>query len=133
MVRWISGNRSDDGGGIFDGGGGVVVHNTIVAGNKATSSSTDTNCDISQNGALPLTDAGNNLDSGHTCSLAGPGDKSGVNPKLSSLANHGGPTKTLALLTGSPAINAGHSPAPTVDQRGVKRDSRPDMGAFERK
>jgi predicted outer membrane repeat protein len=127
----ISGNRSDDGGGIFDGsGGGIAVHNTIIAGNKMNSGTTDTNCDIS-NGA-PLTDNGNNLDSGHTCGLTGPGDKQNTNPKLGALANNGGPTRTMALLTGSPAINAGSQPAPSVDQRGVHRDSRPDMGAYEK-
>lgn len=49
---------------------------------------------------------------------------------LNGLKDNGGPTQTIALLTGSPAINAG-STSLTTDQRGVARDSRPDIGAFE--
>src|SRR6202041_1386914 len=46
--------------------------------------------------------------------------------------NNGGPTQTMALLTGSPAINAGDpNGAPSTDQRGVLRDASPDIGAFE--
>ena len=45
---------------------------------------------------------------------------------------NGGPTKTHALLAGSPAINAGTAVgAPTVDQRSGARDATPDIGAYE--
>ena len=50
------------------------------------------------------------------------------------LANYGGPTATMALLPGSPAIDAGISVAGvTTDQRGIARPqgSAPDIGAFE--
>lgn len=50
------------------------------------------------------------------------------------LADNGGPTQTIALLPGSPAIDAGVRIAGiTTDQRGVPRDhgSSPDIGAFE--
>ena len=55
-----------------------------------------------------------------------------INPILAPLADNGGPTWTLALLPGSPAINAG-APLPgiTTDQRGIARDAMPDIGAFE--
>lgn len=55
-----------------------------------------------------------------------------LDPKLGVLANNGGYTKTHALLAGSPAINTGN-PAfrNTTDQRGARRDSAPDRGAFE--
>jgi hypothetical protein len=52
------------------------------------------------------------------------------------LRDNGGPTKTHALIPGSPAIDAGN-PAfagiPQIDQRGFLRKSgdRVDMGAFE--
>jgi len=65
-------------------------------------------------------------------------DHTGVtNPKLGSLASNGGPTKTMALLAGSPAIDviaAAACPEP-VDQRGVHRPQGPrcDAGAYERK
>jgi len=36
------------------------------------------------------------------------GNQVGVNPVLGSLANNGGPTQTMALLAGSPAIDAGN-------------------------
>ncbi len=36
------------------------------------------------------------------------GNQVGVNPLLGSLANNGGPTQTMALLAGSPAIDAGN-------------------------
>jgi hypothetical protein len=40
--------------------------------------------------------------------------------------------ETMALLKGSPAIDAGiSSGAPATDERGVKRDSKVDIGAYE--
>ena len=57
-----------------------------------------------------------------------------TNPKLSTLSNNGGPTLTMALLPGSPAIDAAeNSAAPPTDQRGVPRPIGPaaDLGAFE--
>lgn len=61
---------------------------------------------------------------------------SNVDPKLGPLANNGGPTRTMALLSGSPAIDAVASslcPPPVTDQRGVTRPqgARCDIGAFE--
>ncbi len=57
-----------------------------------------------------------------------------TDPLLGPLADHGGPTLTMALLPGSPAIDAGVSLADvTTDQRGIPRSqgSAPDIGAFE--
>ncbi|UYZ62508.1 RICIN domain-containing protein [Hymenobacter weizhouensis] len=52
--------------------------------------------------------------------------------RLQPLAENGGFTKTMALPTGSPAINAGTaSGAPATDQRGYARVGNPDIGAFE--
>ena len=75
----------------------------------------------------PFTDNGGNL--------------TGVSdPKLGPLANNGGSTKTMALLAGSPAIDAGGSTVPTFpgnqfDQRGPGfarlSGSALDIGAFE--
>ena len=54
------------------------------------------------------------------------------------LADHGGPTPTLAVPSGSPAVNAGDATAcatPEVgglDQRGLARDAACDAGAYER-
>ncbi|MBA4106594.1 MAG: hypothetical protein C0485_12625 [Pirellula sp.] len=61
-----------------------------------------------------------------------------ADPKLGPLQNNGGPTPTMALLVGSPAIDAGN-PAylapPSVDQRGGSfarvLNGRIDVGAYE--
>ncbi len=54
--------------------------------------------------------------------------------KLGPLTHNGGPTLTMALLPGSPAIDAGNtSLAPATDQRGFPRPAglAADIGAFE--
>jgi hypothetical protein len=68
----------------------------------------------------------------------------GVNALLAPLGNYGGPTQTIALLPGSPAINAGDNTAianplfsgpPFTDQRGAGFNrivgGTVDIGAFE--
>jgi predicted outer membrane repeat protein len=51
---------------------------------------------------------------------------------LEGLASNGGPTKTLALPSGSPAINAGNpATCAAVDQRGYTRAGVCDIGAYE--
>ena len=53
-------------------------------------------------------------------------------PDLAPLGDYGGPTPTMALLPGSPAIGAGTAVAGiTTDQRGEPLDSPPDIGAFQ--
>jgi hypothetical protein len=57
-----------------------------------------------------------------------------IDPLLAPLGNYGGPTQTIALLPGSPALDAGtSSDAPPTDQRGVSRPQggAPDVGAFQ--
>jgi predicted outer membrane repeat protein len=58
----------------------------------------------------------------------------GSDPNLGPLSDNGGATRTHALLTGSPAINAGTtSGCPASDQRGITRPvgASCDIGAFE--
>jgi parallel beta helix pectate lyase-like protein len=56
-----------------------------------------------------------------------------ANPLVGPLASNGGPTQTIALLAGSPAMGAaGAGRTPARDQRGVKRTD-PDLGAYERR
>jgi len=63
----------------------------------------------------------------------GPKDIIGANPKIGKLKRNGGPTKTIALRKGSPAINkAKRSTAPKRDQRGERRGRKKDIGAYER-
>jgi hypothetical protein len=59
-----------------------------------------------------------------------------INPLLGPLQNNGGPTQTMALLAGSPAIgHANNAKAPATDQRGFTRldlaSETTDIGAFE--
>jgi hypothetical protein len=56
-----------------------------------------------------------------------------IDPVIGSLANNGGPTPTVALLPGSPAIDAGDDSQTGTDQRGFPRKSgaHVDIGAFE--
>jgi hypothetical protein len=55
-----------------------------------------------------------------------------ANPRLGPLARNGGPTATVALLSGGPAIGAAVGKAPKFDQRGIRRKD-PDLGAYERR
>ena len=80
------------------------------------------------------TDAGNNLSSDATGGFTVPTSHINTDPLLGPLADNGGPTLTLALLSGSPAINNSDPAAsPLMDQRGFRRSigSGPDIGAFE--
>jgi CSLREA domain-containing protein len=97
-----------------------------------------------------ITDAGYNISDDSTCGFAKTGSANngdGVNPLLSTagLANNGGPTQTIALQSGSPAIDAipvadctdqASPPSPiTTDQRGLLRPDNGeqfcDIGAYE--
>ena len=51
------------------------------------------------------------------------GSPSNANPLLEALAANGGPTRTLAPATGSPAIDAGSAFGLVTDQRGLPRPS----------
>ena len=73
--------------------------------------------------------------------LLGPNGAS-LDPKLDVLRDNGGPTATMALLAGSPAIDAGNSTGIATDQRGQTRPvillaalangrDGSDIGAFE--
>jgi RHS repeat-associated protein len=77
-----------------------------------------------------ITDRGNNLSSDTTPNLGS--GHTNVTIHLDVLRNNGGPTATLALLSNSPAINAGDDvAAPFQDQRGYLRPNVSDIGAFE--
>jgi hypothetical protein len=135
----LSGNTAAGykGGGIFvSKGATVTVQNSIVA-----NSSTAGNC------YGTLTSHGYNLSSDNSCSsnFHASGDRNNIAPRLGPLQNNGGPTFTQALLSGSPAIDAGNPSGCTdgkghrltTDQRGLprfdKEDTRGcDKGAYER-
>ena len=90
------------------------------------------------NPPFTITNNGNNIDNGASCGWGSTnGSMSSVtNPMLGALANNGGPTQTMALLTGSPAIDGVTSTSPTdpaTDQRGITRPqgALDDIGAYE--
>ncbi len=144
----VSGNTNPVRGGIYNGGG-LTLRNTIVAGNSSTSTS---NNDIS--GQVEPTSAFNLIGDGSGISnltdLEAP-DLSNVigtaadpiNPLLAPRGDYGGPTQTMALLPGSPAIDAGSNVLAvdangnplTTDQRGPGFprvvNGTVDIGAFE--
>lgn len=111
----------------------INVTNSIIAGNSATDVDYEygnQNSDNIQSGGYNL--IGNGTGNG-TLFFYENGDVTGVtDPKLGPLAENSGPTQTCALLTGSPAFNAG-STTLTTDQRGTTRPQGPgkDIGAFE--
>lgn len=124
----LAGNSAAAGGGISNGQGLLfTVHDSIVGSNLATAGPSD--CLGS------FTSAGYNLESAADCAFAAAGDRQRRNPQLQPLAANGGPTSTMALNPGSPAIDAGDPscPPPGTDQRGVNRPqgARCDIGAFE--
>ena len=107
----------------------VRLRNTIVAGNFDAVGTA--NC--SRRGLVRFRSLGHNLASDSSCPFGQRGDLPSTNPLLGPLANNGGPTDTLALLSGSPAIHsAGSVGCPSTDQRGVPRlPGRCDIGAFQ--
>ena len=92
-------------------------------------------------GANLVNDGGTLLSDGHNLSsdnaagyLTAAGDLPVTDPQLDplGLANNGGLTRTVALLMGSPAINAGDDLRATEsDQRGFARSGASDIGAYE--
>ncbi|HUW11831.1 MAG TPA: CSLREA domain-containing protein, partial [Anaerolineae bacterium] len=151
----LSGNTADQGGGVYfvgtanissstitenqalGGGGGIRrgfelnINNTIVAGNP-----TGADCYGSFGDVL----GDHNLDGDGSCGFNAAGDISVADPRLGPLLDHGGPTRTHALLFDSPAIDAGstggcrdhQNMSIASDQRSEARDDlRCDIGAFE--
>lgn len=155
----ISGNFSYDGAGLYNSGGGLVtVHNSTIARNSAdyfgggiynfspvelfNSIVADNSAGWADNDCyFHPTDDGYNLDSGSGCGFTAVGDMQNTDPMLAAgLADNGGPTPTIALLAGSPAIDRipAANPAancPATDQRGVARmdngEAYCDIGAYE--
>ncbi len=83
-----------------------------------------------------VTDLGYNIDDGSTCNFSGPSlSNTAADLDSSGLQNNGGPTQTIAVEPGSPAIglvtNAPQCPA--TDQRGAARPTSGacDAGAYD--
>jgi CSLREA domain-containing protein len=126
-----------DGGGVVNSSASVQLLNSIVAGNH----------DLGQD-ATNAPDCTGTIDSqgrnliGSTANCTfnqSGGDITGVDARLGTLANYGGPTFTHALLADSPAINKGQpgqgsDACEATDQRGLPRTlgGRCDIGSYER-
>ncbi len=110
------------GGGVYLSSGKVYVRNSILSSN------------VPSNCAGSLIDNGNSISSDATCAFTAPGSRNKTDPMLVPLGAYGGPTLTMALRPGSPAIDAA-SPAfcLATDQRGVPRPQGRgcDIGAVE--
>ena len=165
----ISGNSAASGGGISDEGTLTAINVTIGDGNTSVGTGSGGGLDVTGAGMATLynTIVAQNTDSGGADDIAGTGitsassnnlvgaDDSGTvassnllgggNPYLGALADNGGPTETIALEPGSPAIDAGSNDwadtyGVTTDQRGALRGGQPDalnagqfvdIGAYE--
>jgi MYXO-CTERM domain-containing protein len=117
----ITGNHGD---GVDYAGiradGAVSLGNTIVFSN-------DVDCVAGPGGSFVSN--GHNIDGDGSCSLGAGGDLPREDPLLGPLADNGGPTMTHALLSRSPAVDAGDNDlCPDADQRGV---GRPDDGNLD--
>ncbi|MBN9524012.1 hypothetical protein J0H58_36795 [bacterium] len=124
----FSGNTAT--GSTFRGGAVAVVGNdasltltgSILAGSPAGGELT-LNLDGTASGSHNIVEDGTGVGTFFTDSLA-------ADPLLTPLGDHGGPTRTMALRPGSPALDAGTGTDP--DQRGVGvQGGRRDVGAFE--
>jgi hypothetical protein len=131
------------GGGIANAGAGLFTNTTLIGNNTQSPSSASNGNDVSgpitssysligQTAGAMITDDGGNIFNSNP----------GLDPN--GLQSNGGPTQTVALEDGSPAIDTGDNAAcsalpPTglgkVDQRGIARfrhgDNICDIGAFE--
>jgi parallel beta-helix repeat protein len=108
--------------------GGVSLTSTVVANNTGPGAP-DVSGPVTANFSLIRDQTGATVTGSNNL-------PAGTNPMLGALANNGGTSQTMALLAGSPLINAGSNPANlTTDQRGpgFARVSGPaaDIGAFE--
>jgi hypothetical protein len=93
----------------YSGNGSIYVANSIMANEGEE-------CDN------PMVSGGNNIadDDLIGCTFDHPTDRVDVDPMLSELGDHGGPTLTYLPLAGSPAIDRGAG-CPATDQRGLVR------------
>jgi hypothetical protein len=157
-------NSGTEGGGIAFYSGSLAINNSTISGNEGLSNAggiwvpsyqTATAVNI-QNSIVANNTGGNcsgpiivsggyNLSSDGTCNFNAAGDLINTDPELGPLRNNGATRKTMALLPGSPAIDAGNPAGCTdgrghvlgFDQRGYHRPGDPklttgcDIGAYE--
>ena len=144
-----SGTCGTLGGAIANGSGNLAMNNSTVSGNPAGGIS-NFGTAILQNSIVAnnsgkdcsgtITSHGYNLSSDSSCAFSNSGDRDNTNPVLGTLGYYGGPTPTIPLLAGSPAIDAGNPSGCTdghgnllkTDQRGMPRPDKEDSGGCDR-
>jgi len=160
QVTIMGGVADGEGGGVYSGdwdygGGTVTITDSTISGNSATdeggglylssgmqgtSTATLNNSIVANSSSGGDIAGGGTLSGSHNLIEDGSGGLSGTitgDPLLGPLADNGGPTLTHALLSGSPAIDAGSNDKAaglTTDQRGyVSRfyGGTVDIGAYE--
>ena len=131
----VARNTAAEGRGVYNRGDAVVTPGSTSTTATAEAFNTIIDDFVGTQPGFPVT--GQNVTRGRNnliqtaIGFAG-GVVSTADPNLlNTLQNNGGRTATLALLPGSPAINAGFRGNVFQDQRGVPRDATPDIGAFE--
>lgn len=154
----ISGNYAwPNGTGVgISSGGTATIRSSTLAGNvgvvRGISGSATVENTILANGGLQgrncdgiVTSNGYNLSDDNSCNFTSTGDLNNTNPMLGPLQDNEGPTQTMALPFGSPAVDSGNPNGCTdglghllkTDQRGEPRPDPEDtggcdMGAYER-
>ena len=134
----FSGNSANYGGGVSNYESTATMINTIIAGNTSPNAPDCIGTLISLGHNL----IGNNSACGFTVLSPGVGgDLLDIDPKLGPLQDNGGTTQTHALLSGSPAIDAGDDSVLgpllnlATDQRGGGfprlQGAHVDIGAYE--
>jgi predicted outer membrane repeat protein len=119
------------GGGLFIGGGSLWLMNSLVANNTGAAAGTDL---LAPSGVAGDHNLIRDVSGWRFRTGEGFSNIVSLDPKLdgAGLRNNGGPTDTIRLLPGSPAIGAGDDGfAPMVDQRGQPCVAVHDLGAFE--
>lgn len=158
----IANNTARYGGGIYNTGPLTITDCTIVGnameGGSAAGIMNGYGAPITIQGTIVADNPHNDLANWYGSSITGTynliGDGSGglstdpsahnilgttanpIDPLLSPLGDYGGPTQTMELLPGSPALKAGadfDGPDGTIttDQRGVPRGPTSDIGAYQ--
>jgi len=127
----IAGNMAGFVGGAL--AGPATATNSIIANNTSGNP-----WSIQQNCTVELSNGGGSIQypqktTGNWNDYECFGGQTAVNPQLGALSANGGPTLTIPLPAGSPAIGGGLNAAcPATDQRGFFRtDGQCDVGAYE--
>jgi hypothetical protein len=153
----FTGNAAgSNGGGAIINFGSITMTQTTIAGNSSpyganidnyTGKTLNISMSIVANGqgggpncggGAAVTDSGYNIDTGTSCGFSTANHSmSNTSPQLGPLASNGGSTQTMALPSGSPAVDAIPSATSgctgSTDQRGTTRPQGTgcDIGAYE--